>query len=110
MVSTYPQLKHLEVDIAWTGLMAYARHLMPQIGKLGEGLWSCTAFGGHGLNTTAIGGRVVAEAIAGDSDRYRLFAPFGLTWNGGLAGRGAVQGAYWAMQAMDLVREGRVFG
>ena len=110
MVSTYPQLKDLQVDIAWSGLMAYARHLMPQIGKLDEGLWCCTAFGGHGLNTTAIGGRVVAEAIAGDTDRYRLFAPFGLTWNGGLAGRGAVQGAYWAMQAMDLVREGRVFG
>lgn len=110
MVSTYPQLKDLQVDIAWSGLMAYARHLMPQIGQLGEGLWHCTAFGGHGLNTTAIGGRVVAEAIMGDSDRYRLFAPFGLTWNGGVAGRGAVQGAYWAMQAMDLVREGRVFG
>ena len=46
----------------------------------------------------------------GDSDRYHLFAPFGLTWNGGLAGRGAVQGAYWAMQAMDLVRERRVLG
>jgi gamma-glutamylputrescine oxidase len=110
MVSTYPQLKDLQVDFAWSGLMSYARHLMPQIGKLDEGLWFCTAFGGHGLNTTAIGGRVVAEAIMGDSDRYRLFAPFGLTWNGGMAGRGAVQGAYWAMQAMDLVREGRVLG
>ncbi len=110
MVSTYPQLKDLQVDIAWSGLMAYARHLMPQIGKLEDGLWFCTAFGGHGMNTTAIGGRVVAEAIAGESDRYRLFAPFGLTWNGGVAGRGAVQGAYWAMQAMDLVREGRVLG
>jgi gamma-glutamylputrescine oxidase len=110
MVSTYPQLKDLQVDIAWSGLMAYARHLMPQIGKLDDGLWYCTAFGGHGLNTTAIGGRVVAEAIVGESDRYRLFAPFGLTWNGGVAGRGAVQGAYWAMQAMDLVKEGRVLG
>jgi gamma-glutamylputrescine oxidase len=107
MVSTYPQLADLEVDIAWTGLMSYARHLMPQIGQLGEGLWYCTAFGGHGLNTTAIGGQLIAEAIAGDSDRYRLFEPFGLTWNGGLAGRCAVQAAYWAMQATDRVRERR---
>ena len=107
MVSTYPRLKDLKVDIAWTGLMAYARHLMPQIGRLEEGLWYCTAFGGHGMNTTAIGGRVVAEAILGSSDRYRLFAPFGLAWNGGLAGRGAVQATYWAMQAMDLIRESR---
>jgi gamma-glutamylputrescine oxidase len=108
MVSTYPQLADLRVDIAWSGLMAYARHLMPQIGRLGEGLWYCTAFGGHGLNTTAIGGQLVAEAIAGDSDRYRLFEQFGLTWNGGLAGRGAVQGAYWAMQASDRIRERRL--
>ena len=41
--------------------MAYARHLMPQIGRLEEGLWYATAFGGHGLNTTAIGGQLVAE-------------------------------------------------
>ncbi|MGZ3375687.1 MAG: NAD(P)/FAD-dependent oxidoreductase [Phenylobacterium sp.] len=109
MVSTYPQLADLEVDIAWSGLMAYARHLMPQIGRLEEGVWYATAFGGHGLNTTAIGGQMVAEGIAGDSDRYRLFAPFGLAWNGGLAGRGAVQGAYWAMQATDRVRERRLF-
>jgi len=109
MVSTYPQLAGLEVDIAWSGLMAYARHLMPQIGRLEEGLWYATAFGGHGLNTTAIGGQLLAEAIAGDSDRYRLFAPFGLAWNGGLAGRGAVQGAYWAMQASDRIRERRLF-
>ncbi|MDB5418946.1 MAG: FAD-binding oxidoreductase [Phenylobacterium sp.] len=108
MVSTYPQLADLPVDIAWSGLMAYARHLMPQIGQLDEGLWCCTAFGGHGLNTTAIGGQLVAEAIAGDSDRYRLFERFGLTWNGGLAGRGAVQAAYWAMQATDRIREGRL--
>ncbi|QUD87775.1 NAD(P)/FAD-dependent oxidoreductase [Phenylobacterium montanum] len=105
MASTYPQLKHLRVEIAWSGLMAYARHLMPQIGPLGPGLWSCTAFGGHGLNTTAIGGRVIAEAIAGDSDRHRLFAPFGLDWNGGPAGRAAVQATYWWLQANDFWRE-----
>lgn len=113
MVSTYPQLARLEVEMAWSGLMAYARHLMPQVGQLegsGDdgGVWYCTAFGGHGLNTTAIGGQLVAEAIAGESDRYRLFEPFGLAWNGGLAGRGAVQAAYWAMQATDRVRERRL--
>src|SRR5579859_1268580 len=105
MVSTYPQLAGLEVDIAWSGLMAYARHLMPQVGPLGPGLWCCTAFGGHGLNTTAIGGRVIAEAIAGASDRWRLFAPFGLAWNGGPAGRLAVQATYWTLQMQDWLNE-----
>ncbi|HEY3808550.1 MAG TPA: FAD-dependent oxidoreductase [Steroidobacteraceae bacterium] len=105
MISIYPQLEGLGVELAWSGLMAYARHLMPQIGRLRDGIWYCTAFGGHGLNTTAIGGRLIAEAITGQSDRYRLFAPFGLAWNGGLAGRAAVQATYWSLRAMDFLRE-----
>ena len=56
--------------------MAYARHLMPQIGLLAPDVWYCTAFGGHGMNTASIGGRVVAEGITGDSHRYQLFQPF----------------------------------
>ena len=76
-----------------------------QIGALETGLWFCTAFGGHGLNTTAIGGRIIAEAITGQSDRYRLFAPFGLAWNGGPVGRLAVQTTYWSLQARDRLNE-----
>ncbi|RDI57768.1 NAD(P)/FAD-dependent oxidoreductase [Microvirga subterranea] len=107
MVGTYPQLSGLKVEVAWSGLMSYARHLMPQIGQLRPGVWFCTAFGGHGMNTTAIGGTVIAEGIGGDSDRYRLFAPFGLDWNGGVLGRAAAQLTYWSYQAADAVREYR---
>ncbi|MBF9235014.1 NAD(P)/FAD-dependent oxidoreductase [Microvirga alba] len=105
MVTTYPQLADVKVDVAWSGLMSYARHLMPQIGQLQPGVWFCTAFGGHGMNTTAIGGTVIAEGITGESDRYRLFEPFGLAWNGGIFGRAAVQLTYWSYQAADAVRE-----
>ena len=105
MTDTYPQLAGLQIDTVWTGLMSYARHLMPQIGKLPSGLWHCTAFGGHGMNTTAIGGRVIAEGILGQSDRYRQFAPFGLDWTGGMVGMAAVQLTYWRYQAMDAWRE-----
>ncbi|MGO4676627.1 NAD(P)/FAD-dependent oxidoreductase [Bosea sp. 2YAB26] len=107
MVETYPELADVAVETAWTGLMSYARHLMPQIGQLQSGVWHCLGFGGHGLNTTAIGGRVVAEAITGQSDRIRLFAPFGLAWNGGPAGVAAAQVTYWSYQAMDWLRETR---
>ena len=72
-------------------------------GAADEGLWHCTAFGGHGLNTTAVGGRLIAAAIAEGDDRYRLFAPFGLAWNGGPFGPVAAQLTYWKMQAAGLV-------
>ncbi len=105
MTATYPQLSDLGTEMVWSGLMSYARHLMPQIGRVESGLWHCTAFGGHGMNTTAIGGRVIAEGILGQSDRWRRFAPFGLDWTGGLAGMAAVQLTYWKLQAQDFWRE-----
>ncbi|MBS0564822.1 MAG: FAD-binding oxidoreductase [Proteobacteria bacterium] len=105
MLTVYPQLAGLKTELAWSGLMSYARHLMPQIGEMAPGVWHCTAFGGHGLNTTSIGGKVVAEAILGQSDRVKLFRPFGLVWAGGQAGRVAVQLTYWKLQAQDWWRE-----
>lgn len=105
MVSTYPQLADLKIETSWSGLMSYARHLMPQIGQLRPDVWYCTAFGGHGLNTTAIGGKVIAEAILGQSDRYELFKPFGLVWAGGPVGLFVAQLTYWKLQAQDWWRE-----
>lgn len=105
MTSTYPQLAGLEIEMVWSGLMSYARHLMPQIGQVEPGLWHATAFGGHGMNTTTIGGRVIAEAILGQSERWRRFTPFGLDWTGGLIGMAAVQLTYWKLQAEDYWRE-----
>ncbi len=107
MVSTYPQLKGVRVETAWSGLMAYARHLMPLIGQLQPGVWYVFGFGGRGMNTTAIGGRVIAEGILGQSDRYRLYEPFGLVWNGGPFGVAAAQLTYWTYQAMDIAKERR---
>lgn len=101
----YPQLRDIPIELTWSGLMSYARHMMPQIGQLKPGLWYCTAFGGHGVNTSSIGGRVVAEGILGESDRYTLFAPFGLPWNGGVFGKVAVQLKYWQYQMMDRHKE-----
>ncbi|MDB5556614.1 MAG: oxidoreductase [Rhizobium sp.] len=105
MTGTYPQLAGLKTELAWSGLMSYARHLMPQIGEVEPGVWHCTAFGGHGLNTTAVGGKLIAEAILGQSDRYKLFAPFGLVWAGGVAGLAVAQLTYWKLQAQDWWRE-----
>jgi hypothetical protein len=57
------------------------------------------------MNTTAIGGRVIAEGILGTSDRYLLYKPFGLVWSGGPFGLAAAQLTYWTYQAMDLAKE-----
>jgi glycine/D-amino acid oxidase-like deaminating enzyme len=107
IVSVYPQLQGVPIDYAWSGVMGYAVHWMPQIGMAQPGVWVASAFGGQGLNTTAMAGEVLAAAIAEHDDRWRLFIPFGLVWNGGWAGRAAAQSIYWGMQARDRFEEAR---
>jgi glycine/D-amino acid oxidase-like deaminating enzyme len=101
----YPQLKDAPIDYAWSGVMGYAVHMMPQVGMARPGAWVSSAFGGHGLNTTAIAGELIASAIAEQDDRWRLFIPFGLVWNGGRAGRAIAQSVYWGMQCKDWLDE-----
>ncbi len=105
MLEVYPQLAPLKTDLAWSGLMAYARHLMPQVGLLQPDVWHITAFGGHGLNTSAIAGKILAEAILGQTDRIKLFAPWGLSYAGGPAGLAVAQLTYWGLQVQDWWRE-----
>jgi gamma-glutamylputrescine oxidase len=88
-------------------LMGYALHKMPLIGRDNEGQWFATAFGGHGLNTTAMAGILLARAIADGDDSYRQFAPFAPQWAYGQLGRLGVQGTYWWMQARDKWDESR---
>ncbi|MBC8038388.1 MAG: FAD-binding oxidoreductase, partial [Rhizobiales bacterium] len=105
MLSVFPQLGKPRVEYAWAGLMGYARHKMPLIGGDGQGQWWATAFGGHGLNTTAMAGILLARAIVGGDDEYRRFTPFAPQWVGGPLGRAAVQASYWWMQARDRMDE-----
>ena len=107
MLSVFPALGNLRIDYAWAGLMGYARHFMPVIGTDGQGQWWATAFGGHGMNTTAMGGILLGRAIGAKDDEYRRFAPFGAEWAGGPLGRVGVQAGYWYMQLKDRMDERR---
>ena len=107
MVSVFPQLGNSAVDYAWAGIMGYALHKMPLIGRAADGQFYASAFGGHGLNTTAMAGILIARAIADGDDEYRRFSVFAPRWAGGPFGRFGVQGSYWWMQLRDLVDEAR---
>jgi glycine/D-amino acid oxidase-like deaminating enzyme len=105
IAAVYPSLGPVMVDFGWAGTMAYAVHKMPIIGEILPGVHVATAFGGHGVNTTAMAGDLIARAIVEGDDRWRLFAPFGAVWAGRQAGRVATQVVYWSMQAADWWRE-----
>ncbi|WP_167759671.1 NAD(P)/FAD-dependent oxidoreductase [Massilia horti] len=104
MLKVYPQLAGVRIEHAWSGLMSYARHKMPQIGRLPDGMWYGMGFGGHGVATTTLAGELLAEAIEGDSAALSEFGRWGLAATGGRAGLAAAQLTYWYYQLRDLLR------
>jgi gamma-glutamylputrescine oxidase len=108
IAKTYPQLGRAEVEYAWSGTLGNTVHRMPQIGELGPGVWLASGFGGHGLNTTAMAGNLVARAMIEGDQTWRQFTPFELVWAGGFFGRTAAQMRVWMKRLLDASAERRV--
>ena len=104
---TYPQIGKVPIDYAWSGTLGNTIHRMPQIGELGSGVWLVSGFGGHGLNTTAMAGNLIAQAILDNDDAWRRFTSFELVWAGGIFGRVAAQTYYWIKRMRDSSAERR---
>jgi gamma-glutamylputrescine oxidase len=101
LLKVYPQLAGVGIDFAWSGLMSYARHEMPQIGRLDDGLWLAQAFGGHGVGPTTFAGEILAAAISENDSAWRRFADYGLVSALKPAGFLGAQLNYWWFQARD---------
>jgi glycine/D-amino acid oxidase-like deaminating enzyme len=98
IASTFPQLGAVEIEHAWSGVMGFSLHRMPQVGEVIPGLWLAGAFGGHGLNTSAMAGELIAGAITEHDDRWRLFLPYELVWAGGRLGRLVRHVGAWSLR------------
>ncbi|HZX81252.1 MAG TPA: FAD-binding oxidoreductase [Lysobacter sp.] len=107
MLRVFPQLDGVAIDYAWSGLMSYARHQMPQILQVEPGLWVGQAFGGHGVAPTTAAGELLASAIAEGDPRWRMFERYGLAPALKPAGLVAAQLGYWWAQAKDEWRDRR---
>jgi len=107
LLRVFPQLKGVQIDYAWSGLMSYARHQMPQIGGNDNGLWWAQAFGGHGLAPTCAAGELLASAIAEGDDRWTQFADYGLRSTYRPFGYLGAQASYWWQQGRDWLQTRR---
>jgi len=105
MLKVFPQLAKVRIDHAWGGLMSYARHKMPQVGRLAPGLWFAQAFGGHGVAPTTAAGEWLADAISGHKDLPAGLQRYGLTPVFGQAGLLAAQATYSWAELQDALRE-----
>lgn len=105
LLKVFPDLADVRVEYAWGGLMSYARHKMPQIGRLPDGTWHALGFGGHGVAPTTAAGEVLADAVSGRAPVPAGFADYGLPRVWGHAGRLAAQATYSWAEARDWWRD-----
>lgn len=105
LMKVFPQLEGTAVEYAWSGLMSYARHQMPQIGRVDDGLWLAQAFGGHGVAPTTFAGEVLAAAIAENDERWRDFSDYGLVSALKPAGFIGAQLGYWWAEFKDAWKD-----
>lgn len=74
MVRVFPSLGDVAVAFAWGGLLDITMSRAPNFGRLGSNVYYLQGFSGHGMALTALGGKLVAEAVAGTAERFDVFA------------------------------------
>ena len=74
MLGVFPQLADLGIPHAWGGFVDVTISQAPDFGRLGRNVYYLQGFSGHGLVLAGIAGKLVAEAIAGQAERFDLFA------------------------------------
>ncbi|MEX4002084.1 NAD(P)/FAD-dependent oxidoreductase [Paraburkholderia sp. EG285A] len=73
MLRTFPQLAGVKIDYAWGGLIDATMNRAPHFGRIEPDIYFAQGFSGHGVNVTALAGRLIAEAIDAQAARFDLF-------------------------------------
>ncbi|MFS4438382.1 NAD(P)/FAD-dependent oxidoreductase [Paracoccaceae bacterium GXU_MW_L88] len=74
METVFPEIKGVKVDYAWSGNFALSFSRVPQMGRLADHTWFAHGYSGHGVTGSHLFGRILSEAITGDTTRFDRFA------------------------------------
>lgn len=74
MLRAFPQLESAKVEYCWGGFVDVTMNRAPDFGRLAHNVYYLQGFSGHGLILTGIAGKIAAEAVRGQAERFDLFA------------------------------------
>lgn len=74
MLNVFPQLSNVEIDYAWGGMIDITMSRAPNFGRLEPNVYYLQGYSGHGMVAATTGGKVLAEAIAGQAERFDVYA------------------------------------
>lgn len=73
-IEVFPQLRDARVEYLWGGNVDITRNRAPHFGRLAPNILFTQGFSGHGVALTGLAGKLAAEAIAGQAERFDVFA------------------------------------
>ncbi len=74
MLAVYPQLRDTRLDFAWGGTLAITMNRMPCFARPAPNVLSASGYSGHGVAMATLAGKILAEAVAAQSERFDLMA------------------------------------
>nr|WP_288357904.1 FAD-binding oxidoreductase [uncultured Pseudomonas sp.] len=74
LLKTFPQLANVKIDYSWTGNFLLTLSRLPQVGRIGDNIYYSQGCSGHGVTYTHLAGKVLAEALRGQAERFDAFA------------------------------------
>lgn len=74
LVAVFPQLQNVAITHAWGGFVDISRNRLPDIGRKPGNVYYAQGFSGHGVALTGLAGKVIADAIRGDAEKFDVFA------------------------------------
>ncbi|WP_375280949.1 NAD(P)/FAD-dependent oxidoreductase [Pseudooctadecabacter sp.] len=74
MGQIFPQLKDVPIDYAWGGTLGITMNRLPHFARVSDRVLSISGYSGHGVALATLGGKLAAEAVQGQAERFDLFA------------------------------------
>ena len=74
LVNVFPALSNTAIDFVWGGFVDISMNRAPDFGRVGQNVYYLQGFSGHGVAATGLAGKLAAEAIAGQAERFDVFA------------------------------------
>lgn len=74
MVRVFPQLKSTRIDHAWGGTLAITRSRLPCFSRVKPNVFNASGYSGHGVALATLAGKLLAEAVIGQTARFDVMA------------------------------------
>lgn len=74
MRRVFPQLAGVDIEYVWGGYVDISLNRAPHWGRLTPNVYFAQGFSGHGVASTGLAGKVIADAIRGQAERLDAFA------------------------------------